>query len=247
MAKRNYGWQPDLPDKRDYLFRKVMAPLPAAAKSDLRHFASPIEDQGSLGSCCGNGSVAVLEYNQIAAGKGLVDLSRLFAYYSGRLIEGTTATDSGCQIRDVVKGLATYGVPPESTWPYVISDFAKRPTPAAYSQALPWVIRDYSRVITLNDLRVALTQGHPVVFGFTVHESFESDAVAKTGIMPMPKKNERVLGGHCVVAFGHDDSKKQVICRNSWGPGWGDKGYFYMPYAYISNRNLADDFWVIRG
>ena len=84
------------------------------------------------------------------------------------------------------------------------------------------------------------------MFGFTVYESFESDAVAQTGNMPMPNSAEQVIGGHAVLAVGYDNEDRVFIVRNSWGEGWGDAGYFYMPYAYLLDDNLADDLWTIR-
>jgi C1A family cysteine protease len=95
-------------------------------------------------------------------------------------------------------------------------------------------------------MKACLASGYPFIFGFTVYDSFESDAVAKTGIVPMPSKTELVLGGHAVMAVGYDDSKKWFIVRNSWGEDWGDKGYFYIPYDYLTNKNLASDFWTIK-
>jgi C1A family cysteine protease len=99
---------------------------------------------------------------------------------------------------------------------------------------------------TLPQLKGCLASGSPVVFGFSVYESFESAAVAKTGTMPMPKPSEKQLGGHAVLAVGYDDAQERVIIRNSWGTGWGKKGCFTMPYAYITDDNLCDDFWTIR-
>jgi C1A family cysteine protease len=84
------------------------------------------------------------------------------------------------------------------------------------------------------------------VFGFSVYESFESATVAKSGVLNMPKPGERQVGGHAVCAVGYDDAAKRVLVRNSWGPAWGKKGYFTMPYDYVANRNLSDDFWTVR-
>ena len=105
----------------------------------------------------------------------------------------------------------------------------------------------YQRVTqVLLQMKGCLASGFPFVYGFTVYESFESDAVAKTGVVPMPAPTEKVLGGHAVVAVGYDDSTQRFIVRNSWGPGWGMGGYFTIPYAYLTDSNLADDFWTVR-
>ena len=95
-------------------------------------------------------------------------------------------------------------------------------------------------------MRACLAGGFPFVFGFTVYESFESERVAETGVVPMPKRTERSVGGHAVLAIGYDDAKKTFVVRNSWGTAWGMKGYFTMPYAYLEDRSLSDDFWTIR-
>jgi C1A family cysteine protease len=173
--------------------------------------------------------------------------SRLFIYYNERVIEGTVASDSGAMIRDGIKTVAKQGACPETTWPYLIQKFATKPTHASYVQAAKHKVSLYQRLTPIaSQLKGCLASGFPFVFGFTVYESFESPAVAKTGKVPMPGPTESVLGGHAVMAVGYDESKQVFIVRNSWGPGWGIKGYFTMPYAYLTNPHLADDFWTIR-
>ena len=108
-------------------------------------------------------------------------------------------------------------------------------------------VTSYMRVPqTQAQIQQCLADGYPVVFGFTVYESFESDVVARTGVVPMPGKREKVLGGHAVVCVGYDRSKKAFLVRNSWGTSWGQGGYFWMPFAYLTNNNLADDLWTVR-
>ena len=139
------------------------------------------------------------------------------------------------------------GVCPETTWPYDISKFTQKPPAAAYKEALKNKITSYQRLTnSLNILKGCLGEGYPFVYGFTVYESFMTQEVANTGIMPMPAAAEKVAGGHAVMAVGYDDAKQAFLVRNSWGKGWGIKGYFWMPYAYITNSNLCDDFWTIR-
>lgn len=242
-----YGWLPDLPDHRDHPYQ-VTTPrsrkLPRSV--DLRAQCSSVENQGALGSCTANALVGALEYLQIKDGRAATDLSRLFVYYNERAIEGTVSQDSGAMLRDGIKSLASLGVCAERLWPYAIARFAQRPPRACYSRALQHRITDYQRLSTLLDMRNCLASGYPFVFGFTVYESFESAAVAKSGTVNLPRSGEAVLGGHAVVAVGYDDHSKRFALRNSWGLGWGMRGYFTMPYDYLAARNLSDDFWTVR-
>jgi C1A family cysteine protease len=173
--------------------------------------------------------------------------SRLFIYYNERVMEGTVESDSGAQIRDGIKSVSHLGDCPEQDCPYDISKFAQRPSAKAYKEALKYKAVSYSRLVpTLNQLQGCLASGYPFVFGFTVYESFESQEVANTGLVPMPASSEPVLGGHAVLAVGYDDAAQRFIVRNSWGRDWGQQGYFTMPYPYLTSSSLSDDFWTIR-
>lgn len=241
---QSFGWIPDTPDQRDYLYRTIAPKVKLPSKVDLRSLDSPIENQGQLGSCTANALAGHLQFLEVASKKTYKDLSRLFIYYNERAIEGTIGFDSGAQIRDGIKVLAKYGVCPETSWPYDISKFTRKPTATCYKDGLHRRITSYHRLQTLGEMLACLAEGFPFVFGFTVYESFETLKVAQTGIVPMPKKSERALGGHAVMAAGYDQKQKHFIVRNSWGPQWGQAGYFTMPYAYL--EALASDFWTIR-
>jgi C1A family cysteine protease len=245
--KRLYGWVPDIPDQRDYRFRaafKIPAKLPKQV--DLRPLCPPVEDQGQLGSCTANALVGALEFLEKKDKLPFQDFSRLFIYYNERVIEHSVNSDSGAMIRDGIKTLAKQGVCSEKSWPYDIAKFKSKPGSVCYKEALEHQITSYQRLTTLDQMRTCLAEGFPFVFGFAVYESFESQEVARTGIVNMPGSGEQVLGGHAVLGVGYDDAKQRFIVRNSWGTGWGVKGYFTMPYKYLSNRNLSDDFWTIR-
>ena len=242
-----YGWTPDRPDQRDQLYATIAAPpkkLPS--KVDLSAGCSSVEDQGQLGSCTANALVGNLEFLERKAGHTVNDLSRLFIYYNERAMEGTINEDAGAMIRDGVKSLAKLGVCCEKNWPYAVGKFAAKPPAQCYKEASAHRATSYHRILTLQQMRQCLAEGYPFVFGFTVYEGFESAAVAKTGKLDMPKRSEKSLGGHAVCAVGYDDAAKRILVRNSWGTDWGMKGYFTMPYDYISSTNLADDLWTIR-
>jgi C1A family cysteine protease len=247
ISPHYYGWIPDLPDRRDYLYSAVR-PVPPALPShaDLRPLCSKVEDQGSLGSCTANALAGALEYLEKKDKVRYAELSRLFIYYNERVIEHTVKSDSGAMLRDGIKTLVKQGVCAEKSWPYVISRFTKKPGAVCYKEASDHQITSYHRILTLDEMRTCLAEGFPFVFGFTVYESFESQQTARTGMVDMPQPGERVVGGHAVAAVGYDDAAKRFIVRNSWGPKWGMKGYFTMPYAYVADRNLSDDFWTIR-
>lgn len=245
-----YGWIPDIPDQRDYLYTAPVAVLrKLPTKVDLRPQCPPVYDQGQLGSCTGNAIAAAIQFDQMKQSLSQIFTpSRLFIYYNERVIEGTVDSDSGAMIRDGIKSVSKQGACQENMWPYNIGKFRDKPTDNCYKEAAKHTAVQYQRVSrTLNQMKGCLTSGYPFVFGFSVYQSFESDQVTKTGKIPMPNtKKEQLLGGHAVLAVGFIESQKRFIVRNSWGDSWGMKGYFTIPYNYLLNDNLSDDFWTIR-
>tara|TARA_Y100000389_G_scaffold179541_1_gene193687 strand:+ start:6611 stop:7765 length:1155 start_codon:yes stop_codon:yes gene_type:complete len=172
--------------------------------------------------------------------------SRLFIYYNERSIEGSIDTDSGAAIRDGMKSINKTGVCKEDDWKYDITKFTEKPPESCYKEAQGFKSKKYIKGSSdLKHLKAYIKSGFPVIFGFVVFESFEGEDVAKTGIMPMPKDDEKRLGGHAVLMCGYDDEQNRFIIRNSWGKEWGDNGYFYMPYEFVETPGYCDDFWVM--
>jgi nucleoside phosphorylase len=244
-----YGWVHDLPDARDYMYAAPLIRFPQGLPPsiDLRSECPPVYNQGQLGSCTANGIGGAIEFDQRKQGSKTFVPSRLFIYYNERVMEGTVSTDSGAQVRDGIKSVATLGAPPETDWHYDIAEFAVKPPAKAYADAKLDLVSSYARVAqNLAQMQGCLAEGYPFVFGFTAYESFESQQVAGTGVVPMPAAGETVVGGHCVVAVGYDSTKRVFIIRNSWGTTWGMKGYCTMPYEYLLTASLASDFWTLR-
>jgi C1A family cysteine protease len=248
LSIKRYGWIPDLPDQRDFTFRvprRTAAALPSAV--DLRAQMPPVYDQGQLGSCTANAIGGAFEFDLLKQKEEDFVPSRLFIYYNERVIERSVSEDSGAMLRDGMKTLANQGVCPEPMWPYVLSQFATKPAAECYAEAKKHLGITYMRVEQdVAEMRGCVAAGFPFIFGFTVYESFESDTVARTGNVPMPDGDERTLGGHAMCVVGYDNPKKLFIVRNSWGAGWGKKGYGTMPYAYFTNTDLSADFWTLR-
>lgn len=217
---------------------------------DLRQFASPIDNQGELGSCTGFSIKAARELMAIRDGKPAYSpLSPLFIYYYERKKEGTIDEDAGAMITTGMEVLKNVGVARESFWSYderndnnpvTKEKFQQPPSAAAYSDARGWRVKDIRALDTLRDIRYELANRNPVVIGIEVYEAFYD---TKNGMLPRPNPNEESQGGHAVTIVGYDDVKKVLIVRNSWGTDWGDKGYFYLPYDYVK-LGLASEAWT---
>ena len=258
---QRYGWRRDTPDNRDLKaahpepVNGVMPELPESFS--LRSLCPPPYDQKQLGACVSNALAFAVDFQRAKQGlPPLAPPSRLFIYFNGRSVErgvaheGETSdelADTGLMVRDGIKSVVAYGVCPESAWPYDPTMLRARPPAACYTDAVTHKTLKYQLVLqTVYGLKYQLAiKKIPVVFGFNVYKNFESQKTAETGIMDMPKPWSRVIGGHCVALTGYDNARNAFEVRNSWGPDWGDHGYFWMPYDFAEDPDLADDFWEI--
>jgi C1A family cysteine protease len=262
------GWERDLPDVRDLTaeapevdrllrqsgpMKAVKKALPANA--DLRKWCSPVEDQGQLGSCTANAGVGLMEYFERRAFGRHLDASRLFLYKVTRNLLGWTG-DQGAYLRSTMKSMVLFGIPPERYWPYDIGKFDDEPTTFCYAFAQSYKSIQYFRLDpagtppskVLANVKESLAAGLPSMFGFSVYSSMPG--TGEGGDIPFPQPGDRLEGGHAVVAVGYNDSRKigkekgALLIRNSWGKNWGEKGYGWLPYAYVE-QELADDFWTL--
>jgi C1A family cysteine protease len=276
---RGTGWLPPLPDLRDYtethkevtgMIKKIGIPQTKSLKKtysakpvDLRQWCSPVEDQGSLGSCTAHAGIGILEYFEKRAFGKHIDGSRLFLYKTTRNLLNV-AGDTGAWLRNIMGALVLCGVPDEKYWPYAESDFDEEPPSFVYAiadnyKAVRYFCHDplgmntpYDQV--LDSVKKYLIAGIPSMFGFYGFPSF--DQSNETGKIPYPCPGEKAEWGHAIVAVGYDDSMKiknkdcnketkgALLIRNSWGTSWGDQGYGWLPYEYVLN-NLAQDFWSL--
>lgn len=245
---RRYGWVRDLPDFRDTLKSyRTEEDTSLFNKVDLTDHCPPVFDQGNLGSCTANAISNAYLYDEIKQNNASEFVpSRLFIYYNERKLQNSTEQDSGSSVRTGMKTINKTGVCTEDEWPYDVSEFTVEPAEECYDFAKTHRSIKYYRVQqTAEELKLALTHNYPVVFGFSVFSSMESEDVEKTGKVPFPSKSDSHVGGHCVLLVGYDDDTKEFKFMNSWGKDWGENGYGYLPYKYVLNSNLASDFWTV--
>jgi C1A family cysteine protease len=208
----------------------------------------PIMYQGDLGSCVAHTAISALRWHVIRSGGNDRQLSRLGLYFFTRMIEGTINDDAGCEARNCIKAIRKYGAGDESLWPYVEKRFKMAPPKTLIDTGQLWNSLTYERVpVTGISVKSALATGFPVMIGLTLFESFESEAVEKSGVVPMPNiELENPVGGHEMLCVGYGQKKGYFTVANSWSTEWGDKGYCYIPERYVGSANLGADYWIIK-
>lgn len=248
-STRRHGWRPDVPDQRDLSY--AAKPAGAAglpAKVDLKERCPPVLEQGELGACTACALASAHRFCQRHQPGGVEFApSRLFIYWNERELEGSTGADAGATLRNGLKTLAAQGVCPEDAWPYQARLATRKPSAAAFRAALRHQALNYRRLSRdPAQFKGCLASGFPFLFGIAVYESFESDGVRRSGVVPMPKANERCKGGHALLATGYDERRKVFFFQNSWGEDWGVGGFGTIPYAYLAGEGLSGDFWTLR-
>lgn len=233
---------------------------------DLRPLMSPVVNQGDLNACTGfamvKGLAEFFELKAIRArggdpAKDFVPLSAAYLWFQERAYTGQVDKNAGSNMFLGMNLLSMVGTCPETDYAYPSLDLVQNPLYVNYflgtppSKTADADARAYRggrliQITKLSEIKRSLDEGYPCVFGFTVFSNLAE--AATTGVIPMPSMQEdKVMGGHATVCVGYDDAKQVLILKNSWGPGFGDKGYLYMPYKFFENDlHLVADGWTMR-
>jgi Papain family cysteine protease len=244
MTIRKFGALRDVHDVRDRMYRASPRVEPIAQHVDLLEWGGPIKDQGDEGSCTGHAFSSAREWINRKYEKGSVVLSPQCLYVEELIVSGQFPNDAGAMPRTGCQALTAKGCCEASLYPYVAGQFTV-PTAEQAANALKYKTGAYHRLASITDVLCCLADPTPwpVTVGFTVYESFMSQQVADSGIMPIPQPGEQEQGGHEVLCLGYDQTKQLALIQNSWGDGWGQKGYFWMPFETISSPDT--DLWMV--
>jgi C1A family cysteine protease len=216
----------------------MRAYLPAVKlprKVDWTARMSPVRDQGDEGTCVAFAATSGMkEYQELLDYEKPVVLSPRFVYSECKKIDGMPAAE-GTTVRAAMQVLENRGVCQEKFWPYV-SHQKTGARAGAVSDAKKFRVKTYARILNLHELRLSLFTKGPCVIGVEV---FSGMLETRTGLVPLPGKDEASLGGHAISPVGYDDGKRLVKFKNSWSDQWGRKGYGSLPYTYIE-RYMMD-------
>ena len=231
-------------DERDFVF-KSPTPIPELKlpKKYINSHIREIENQLQTGSCVANATCSALEMSYT---KAEVNLSRLFVYYNAREpFPNLKERDRGAYVREGFRSIKNLGVPDEKDWPFIVERVNTKPSPEAYKAAKPGVrtIKEYSRLRYISDVKQAVLNNQPVVFGMMLKEDF----FYIQG--PLATQNYtaqgRNVGGHAMSIVGYDDDLQGFIVENSWSENWGDHGLWLLKYSIFSQ--YVFDIWTATG
>tara|TARA_B110000208_G_C11799546_1_gene441260 strand:- start:2051 stop:2863 length:813 start_codon:yes stop_codon:yes gene_type:complete len=243
-----YGWIPDHPNYNDNTYDAPIKNLLINRKIDLRLNCPGICNRKNIGSSVAHAICYVYEYNIIKHDMNNIFIpSKLFLYFNQRLLKHTQEFDCGSSIRDGLSILDKIGICSEVVYPYDISLIYDKPSDEIYEEASHNKGIEYYKIKPIiTNIKTLLQDSIPIIFGFGIYSSFENQVSDNGFTIKIPQENEKFIGGSCGVCVGFNDEKQAFIIMNSKGVEWGDKGYFYMPYLYLTNNNLCSNFWIIK-
>jgi C1A family cysteine protease len=231
------GCKKDERDDRDYLMRAYLPVVKLPNRADFTSQMTPVRNQGDEGTCVAFSTVAGMkEYQEQLDWKRYMELSPRYLYSLCKKIDGHP-DEEGTQIRYAMQVLKQSGVCEEKYWPYQPHQTDK-PKAGSDKDAAKFKELSYARLLDLDEIKLCLAAKGPCVIGIVCYSGIMK---TKTGKVPMPKDGEKPIGGHAICVVGYDDAKKLLKFKNSWTEQWGDRGYGYLPYAYVEKYMM--DAW----
>lgn len=230
-------------DPRDYIAR--LDPISTLPSVDLKPLVNEVENQYNFSSCTANAGTSALELMLNLKGYSL-DLSRMFLYYYEKELSGLPG-DQGAFPRSIGDALTKYGTCYESTWDYTQAHLLAVPNDTAVAEAENFKILSYAQITgdVLPQIKTSLAQNIPVLLTMYVHpEFFKLTGPWQTHNWNYTTSQSNPLQGlHEVLVIGYDDASNRLLIENSWGPGWGDGGFFGLLYDALAT--IVPELWVL--
>lgn len=241
FGKKNYGYLPDQPDKRDFMLSAHLGAAMAPPNGSVRNDKVKSKDQESTSSCTGQATSQAFRLANLKAGVDCPDLSALFPYDLGRALEGGKLQDGGAVIRDVISAGAKWGFADEIAWPFAVSKVNTMPSIKAYKSGYDRRgAHQYHRISQgdVNGVRLAIAAGFPVVAGWNLAQSFED----WNGKGIIQAQRGPFVGGHCMCIDSYAADGTFGLL-NSWGIRWGQGGHATVSSTFVAQ---ASDIWAIQ-
>jgi hypothetical protein len=229
--------------KGPYLDYSANASGPGARLSvDLSALMLPVRDLGSEGSVVGFAVAAAMEGQIQESLHQKIRLSPRYIYYLARGGGRATAlTDSGAPLDAALEAMKSIGDVEESVWPYRAGEFAQT-MPVEVATATHYRIVSFDKLGGVDAVKVELDAARPVVSSIDVFDSNSLDKTPKTGVFAMPTLKDKLQGAIAICIVGYDARRRLFKLIGSWGTGWGENGYGYLPYDYPLLES-----WSVRG
>lgn len=214
----------------------------------LAHMVGDVMDQGQIGSCVAHGICAAAAL--LARREGLVEAYSPLALYHAarRFLAMPIDSDLGLTAAQGLRLAESTGLYPADAWPDTPEFYAPATLPgdlaprSAMRRVINWEPIAQDEV----SIRFMLSCGYPVLAGIRVYDSFDSPATWETGKVSLPGRGERDRGGHLVMLSGYDDNDGEFDFLNSWGVGFGRKGFGTLPYDYVFDPLRTTEVQVVR-
>ena len=155
--------------------------------------------------------------------------------------------NQGVSIASMCQALKQYGVCYETAWPYDFKKIDTAPTQSADDQAINFKIIDFdfntisnnADTDVLTNIKTMLSRGIPVLMRIPEHSSLRAlSGPWTTHSWNIVTSDANPINSyHAVLIIGYDDASQRLLIENSWGPGFGDGGFFGFPYSYIDQSS----------